>query len=502
MRYILYCRKSTDTEDKQVLSLESQEKELLDLAAAQGLNVLSVLRESKSAKAEGRPVFASALSMIQAKEADAILCWKLDRLARNMADAGRIIDLLQRGVIKQIRTHDAVHHPADNVLMLAVQLGMANQYIRDLSENVKRGNRAKLERGEWPNHAPFGYTNDKNTKTLLVDPVRKSIVLRIFELYSIGSYSMAQVANQIHAEGFRTGTGTKIGKSRIEMTLKNPFYFGMMLRDGKYYPGKHRPIISRELFDKAQEVLAETSRPRDRKHSFAYRGLIVCADCSCIYTTSLKKGHQYYHCTNGKGTCEAHRTYLRSEPATELVAESLGNIRFDDEIIGIMYEASREKYADKYIYTEAIQKRLEGQLEALERQELAAFEDSSSGLLRRELYERKMIEIKNSRTLIQKELNDLTLRDGLATLEPTRNIFVRANTAQNRFIEAGDEQKRIIASEILWNLLVRDGKTEEVRYKMPYEVMAKSPKKGDLQTMLRDLDSNQDKRLQRALSYH
>lgn len=486
MKYILYCRKSTDTEDKQVMSLESQERELLELAKTLNIKVVKVLRESKSAKAEGRPIFASLLADIQTGEADGILCWKLDRLARNMADAGRVIDLLQRGVIKEIRTHEATHLPSDNVLMLAVQLGMANQYIRDLSENVKRGNRAKLERGEWPNHAPFGYKNDKNTKTLVIDKKVAPIVIRIFELYASGQYSMQQVANQLYQEGFRTGKGTKILKARVEMTLKNPFYFGLMLRHGKYYSGKHKPIISKQLFDKAQEVLAGTARPQTRKLQFPLRGLLLCANCTCMYTASLKKGHQYYYCTNGKGICSAHTRYLRSEPASILVADALDKVRFDEEIIEIMYEAARERAGNSFDYTQTIQDRLQGELGALERQELAAFEAFSSDLLRHELYERKIEEIKRKRTVLEHELKTLVIQNGFSTLEPVKDAFLRGNTARNRFLNASPEQKHKVANEVLWNLSVHEGKTTQVRYRSYFEAMANAPKNGDFARMLRD----------------
>lgn len=139
MKFIIYCRKSTDSEDRQVLSLESQENELRALAKAKGLQVVEVLIESKSAKKAGRPVFNDMLKMIERGKVDGIICWKLDRLARNMRDGGVIIDLLQNGIIKEIHTHEGVHRPSDNVLLMSVNLGMANQYIRDLSENVKRG---------------------------------------------------------------------------------------------------------------------------------------------------------------------------------------------------------------------------------------------------------------------------------------------------------------------------------------------------------------------------
>ena len=365
MRYILYCRKSTDTEDKQVMSLDSQENEMRAFAEQYGLTISHILIESQSAKAEGRPVFASLLSMIQAGEADGIICWKLDRLARNMADAGRVIDLLQRGVIKQIRTHDAVHLPTDNVLMLAVQLGMANQYIRDLSENVKRGNKTKLEQGGWPNKAPFGYRNDLATKQLVLDPPRSTAVARVFELYTTGRYAMNDIKRTLYVEGFRSESGTPIVKSTIERIIKNPFYMGVMLSNEKYYNGNHEPIISKSEYEQAQQVLAGTTRPKTQTLLFPLRGIIQCAFCGCQYTASLKKGHEYYYCTNGKGICEAHSRYLRSEPATELVSEALSKVRIGEEMIEIMHDAKREMCADSYSYTEAIQKRLQSQLAGL-----------------------------------------------------------------------------------------------------------------------------------------
>ena len=94
--YFLYARKSTDVEDKQVRSIEDQLAVLRALAKEQGLHIVSEFIEKQSAKRPGRPVFADMLRRIEKGEAQGILCWKLDRLARNMADGGRIIDLLQR----------------------------------------------------------------------------------------------------------------------------------------------------------------------------------------------------------------------------------------------------------------------------------------------------------------------------------------------------------------------------------------------------------------------
>lgn len=484
MKYVLYCRKSTDTEDRQVMSLESQEKEMRAFAEQNGLEISKVLIESQSAKAEGRPVFASMLASIQSGEADAILCWKLDRLARNMADAGRVIDLLQRGVIKEIRTHDAVHLPGDNVLMLAVQLGMANQYIRDLSENVKRGNRAKLEQGGWPNRAPFGYKNDLATKEIVIDPQRGSLVARAFQLYAVYEMPLNQVARVMNNEGFRTESGRPLGASLIERIIKNPFYMGIMYSNGKYYNGNHEALISKALYEQAQQVQKIRTRPKEKKLMFPLRGLITCAICGCMYTATSKKGHDYYYCTNGKGICPAHSKYLRSELVMGLVAEALKALRFDIDLIGIMYDAARERDQGRTSYIEANEKRLQAQLRSLEHQESVAFDYVSQGLLRPELYEEKMKVIKNSRMLIETDIRDLKLQDGNSTLEPTKDAFIRANTLLERFLSAEPEQQKIIAAEVLWNLTVQDGETQEVRYRSHYEVLAKAPKSANLETLL------------------
>ena len=139
MRYFLYARKSTDVEDKQILSIEAQLAELRALAKQEQLNVVEVFVEKRSAKMPGRPIFSEMMARIQKGEAQGIVCWKIDRLARNPVDGGQVQWLLQNSTIQHIQTHDRAYYPADNVLMMSVEFGMANQYIRDLSVNVTRG---------------------------------------------------------------------------------------------------------------------------------------------------------------------------------------------------------------------------------------------------------------------------------------------------------------------------------------------------------------------------
>jgi len=159
MRYFLYARKSTDVEEKQVLSIEAQLAELRELAKREQLNVVEVFVEKRSAKMPGRPMFNEMMARIQKGEAQGIVCWKIDRLARNPVDGGQIQWFLQNNIIAHIQTHDRNYYPADNVLMMSMEFGMANQFIRDLSANtaLRRGkgtSRARLRQGIATTHAP------------------------------------------------------------------------------------------------------------------------------------------------------------------------------------------------------------------------------------------------------------------------------------------------------------------------------------------------------------
>ena len=153
--YFLYARKSTDVEDKQVRSIDDQLTVLRTLAKEQGLTISQEFVERQSAKKPGRPVFNEMMERIQKGEAQGIVCWKLDRLARNPVDSGLISWLLQQGVIQHIQTHDRSFYPTDNVLMTSVEFGMATQYILDLKTNTKRGLYAKAKRGDYPGNAPL-----------------------------------------------------------------------------------------------------------------------------------------------------------------------------------------------------------------------------------------------------------------------------------------------------------------------------------------------------------
>lgn len=501
MKYVIYIRKSTDTEDKQVLSLESQENELLRLAETQNLEVVKVFKESKSAKEPGRPVFNEMMDFISRGNADAILCWKIDRLTRNPVDGGQIQWLLQKSKIKCITTFEKNYFPNDNVLIMSIEQAMANQYIRDLSVNVKRGIRTKLERGEWPSHAPLGYLNDKATKKIVLDKKLSPYIVRAFDLFLDGK-SHGDISNILYAEGLRSSSGKKVFKSLIHRIIINPFYMGVMVHEEKYYPGIHIPLISKNTFEQAQEIIGNKSRPKNKQLLFPLRGFMTCNSCGCSLTATLKKGHQYYYCTNGKGECLQHKKYMRENYIYDHVARLLESVRFSERKIELMYKAAVERSASDTGYSDNAITELTAQSKALKTRESRLLDAFLAEQITKELYDTKVLELQNEAVLVSKQIKQFEMSRPSFTLEPIKKLFLQANKAQKEFLDGDDNKKHEVVKNLLWNLSYKDQKIVTVKYKSPFEAMAKASKNGSISELLWNLDSNQDKRYQKPLSYH
>jgi DNA invertase Pin-like site-specific DNA recombinase len=338
LKYFIYGRKSSEDEDRQMLSIDAQLSELKSIASENGMTVVNIFTESKSAKEPGREVFNDMLRRIERGEANAILSWKLDRLARNFDDGGKIIGLLQRGAIQEIHTFEKTYLPADNVLSIAVEFGMANQYVRDLSVNIRRGIREKIRRGVFCGKAPLGYYNEPRLRTIEPHPEYFSKLKTVLERFATAKLSLTGFRNELAAVGIMGGRSNKpLALSAVGRVLNNPFYYGVFAHKGELHQGSHVPMISKKTFDDIQRAMGTVGRPRHHRDDskFLFLNFATCDVCGYSITAerhTKKSGlrFHYYRCTHKDRTCTA-RSYIRQEKFAAEVKRNVELVTIPDE---------------------------------------------------------------------------------------------------------------------------------------------------------------------------
>lgn len=364
IRYALYARKSTDTEDKQVQSLDDQVKCMREIAKRNKLHIMQEIRESKSAKRPWvRPEFSKLLERIEKGEINGIICWKLDRLSRNPTDSGLIQQLLQDEKLRHIQAAERSYHPEDNAIVFSVDAGMSNQYIRELAVNTKRGMRSKVEKGDKPGVPPIGYLNDKLNKTIIPDPELFPLVRILWDKMLTGTYSIAQLVRiadeelHIRTRRRKRSGGNPIAYSSLCVMFKNVFYTGKLSYLGEEYRGNHKPMITETEFEKVQEIIdpKRATRPKDRSLEFLFRGLLVCGECGFAVTAEKKhktikssgdrREYTYYHCTgkNRKVTCSQPHLSTSEDVLITQLKDKLSKFTICPQFYNLAIEALAEE---------------------------------------------------------------------------------------------------------------------------------------------------------------
>ena len=230
-------------------------------------------------------------------------------------DGGWIIYDLDTGKLKALKFPTFwFENTPQGKFMLNIAFGQSKYYVDNLTENIQRGIRQKLRRGEYPDKAPVGYLNEPKLRTIVIDEATAPIVRRMFETYATGKYTMRQLQELVTGWGLRTCFGNPIALSWFPKLLANPFYIGQFRFKGELYNGSHPPLISRDLFDRVQDVLSRRLRGpyrKKQKPAFPLRGYFLCGQCGASITAELQKGHNYYRCTKRKGSCSLK--YTREE---------------------------------------------------------------------------------------------------------------------------------------------------------------------------------------------
>jgi DNA invertase Pin-like site-specific DNA recombinase len=523
--YFIYCRKSSEAEDRQVLSIESQTRELQQIAGRLGLQVSDILTEAKSAKEPGRPVFNEMMQRLYRGEAAGIICWKLDRLARNPVDGGSIIWAIKQYGIRVATPAQSYSHGDDNTILMYMEFGIAQKYVDDLSRNVKRGLKTKIENGWYPGVAPVGYLNstDKITgqRTLIKDPERFRLVRRMWDLMLTGLEGPTRIRARANQDwGFRTRPTRRMGgkplsKSGIYHLFTNPFYYGWFESprgSGTWHKGKHVPMVTKTEFDRVQALLGRSGIPRPSVHEFPFTGLIRCGECDSTVTAEEK--HQllcgncrfkfayrrknacprchtpiekmvnpkflqytYYHCTKTNNLLCSQKS-VNGEELERQIDQQLSRIqistRFRDWAIKYLRELHAEESKTRDDNIQARHAAYKGCLQRIDNlvKLKTAPQNADGGLLSDEEYARQRTELVNEKTRLEELFQD-TGHGVNRWLELSEKTFEFACAARDRFAKGDPGTKKAILASVGSNLTLK-GKTLLIQANKPFLILETS----------------------------
>jgi hypothetical protein len=313
-------------------------------------------------------------------------------------------------------------------------------------------------------------TNGK--KVVIPDPETGPIIKRMFERYTAGNVSLEEVGLLAMEEGLplkREGNFRAV----VQYMFKNCFYYGDFIYKKKLYKGIHEGLVSRECWDKVQEVRAARNankrrKPKERK-SFAFARMISCGHCGCSLVGELKKGkYIYYHCTHYRGKCD--EPYVREEVLEEKFTEILRTLHFDDEVLDWMRRALRESQADEQRYREEAVQRLQRDYNKLQKRIDTMYIDKLDGRIDAAFFDQKQSEWREEQGRLMDSIaehqkaNESYIAEGIMLME-------LANRAADLFEKQPASEKRRLLDFVLSNSSWANGELS-VEFRQPFGMIA------------------------------
>lgn len=477
-RYMMYCRKSSESDERQIQSLPDQITNLTSLVQQRGVELIGEpLQEQRTAKIPGRPIFGQLIQKIEDGEVNGIVLLNPSRLSRNTVDTGRVIYLMDQGKLLEVVTpYQTFRNNPNDKFMLNLLCTQAKLENDNKSVNVTEALKLKAERGVFPGKARPGYKNNREKPQGLRDisphPVYFPLMRKLFDLALTGNYSVQALIREANILGIRSSkSGKPIVKSWMHRLLRDPFYTGKFIYGGKMYQGQHPALISEAEFNLLQDILDGRSRSRLQKHDFALNGIMHCGECHyCITAQEHKKKYKngteqvfgYYSCTK-KGDVKCSQPYISTSKLEGQFASDLFQFEIKDkEFVNWAYEALDEIKEKSQVVNKTSVEALETALDGVNRRidnlialkispenDGSLLSDAEFGTRKREL----MIEKDNiTRHLAQAKSGESDW------VEVAKDSFEFALLAKQRFENGGSEDKKVIFKAIGLNPILLDQK--------------------------------------------
>jgi site-specific DNA recombinase len=482
MKSVIYARVSSKEQEQEGYSIPAQLKLLVEYASKNSMVIIKEFVDVETAKKAGRTQFNEMLKFLaENKDVKHILVEKTDRLLRNITDYATIDQLMSFNdlTLHLVKENIALSRDSrsNEKFIFGIKALMAKNYIDNLSEETKKGQREKAEQGTFPSLAPVGYLNcvdGKGKKSIRVDEETAPHIQRMFDLYATGNYSLSTLRKEMLKDGFNYRSGKSFHRSHVEKILKNEFYTGVFYWDGKKYANAtHHPLIDQFTFNRVQSVLRNPYKNKSRKDVFPYSNVIKCAKCGCALTGQIQKERFiYYHCTGYKGNC--HTPYLRQEVIEEQIGELLKGIRLSPQETENVYQAMKESLNDKMEYHNDAIKALEQKIAILQKRIDAAYIDKIDGRISETFWKDqsdKWLREKEdaaSRLLAHQRSDTHYIKSATIVLELT-------NKAYDLFMKQDSTEKRKLVNILLSNSSF-DGTTLEFNLRKPFDTVVECKK--------------------------
>ena len=477
---MMYCRKSSESDERQIQSLPDQITNLTALISQRGVELVGEpLQEQRTAKIPGRPIFGKLVQMIEDGDVNVIVLLNPSRLSRNTIDTGRIIYLMDQGKLLEVVTpyQSFRNNPSDKFMLnlLCTQAKLEND---NKSVNVTEALKLKAERGVFPGKARPGYRNNhekpQGLRDISIHPVDFPLMRKLFDLALTGNYSVESLIREAKILGIRSSkSGKPIVKSWMHRLLRDPFYTGRFIYCGKMYQGQHKAMLTDAEFNLLQDILDGKSKGRLQKHDFALNGIIQCGECKyCItaqeHTKKYKNGTQqtfgYYCCTN-KGEVKCGQPYTPTTKLEGQFSNELGQFEdIDKEFVDWAYEAldeTKEKGQEvNKNSSEALQTTLDGVNRRIDNLiALKISPDNDGSLLSDSEFADRKRELMMEKEQIARQLSKSNPNSS-DWADVARDAFEFALLAKQRFENGGSIDKKVIFKAIGVNPILLDQKLD------------------------------------------
>ncbi|MFW0871269.1 MAG: recombinase family protein [Patescibacteria group bacterium] len=451
------------------MSIDAQVTELRTFAKNEGLHIVDEFVEKQTAKVPGRPIFGEMMRRIENGEADGIISWHPDRLARNSVDGGQIVYFLDIGTLASLKfpSHWFENTPQGK-FTLSMAFVQSKYYVDSLSENTKRGLRQKVRMGIFPSQAPIGYLNDPRTKTIVVEKKSARVIRLAFEKYAQGDMRLEDVAIFLAKHNITTRSGKRISKTRAAFILSNPFYVGLFKYAGEIHEGAHEPIIAKKLFDEVQEVLKRRGQPdrKSKNEPQPFCGLISCASCGMMITGEHKFKRQkngnvheytYYRCTKKRKDMKCPESAVREKVLNRQLSSLITSVSLPTDWAEELNRMAIAEYKNSAQSVSARMKEKEAKIQTISQKLQRLLDGYLEQDIERVTYRQEKAKLLSEKKSLEEEISSLSRRaeDWLELLQEWLKAASRLDAIAS---DADLFVKKVCAKEIFGSNLRLGGK--------------------------------------------